>query len=68
MRTRKEECAPKEDSAAFDMTGLKLLGESDLGKIRGTGYRTVLIGRKTIITPLAKDYISNHNLAVRRQQ
>ena len=68
MRTRKEDCAPKEDSTAFDLTGLKLLGESDLGKIRGTGYRTVLIGRKTIITPLAKDYISNHNLTVRRQQ
>lgn len=68
MRVLKKECAPADDRAAFDLTGLKLLGESDLGKMRGTGYRTVLIGKKTIITPLAKDYISNHNLTVRRQQ
>ncbi len=68
VRVWKKDCAPADDSTAFDLTGLKLLGESDLGKMRGTGYRTVLIGRKTIITPLAKDYISNHNLTVRRQQ
>ena len=69
MRVQKNACIIAEnDSAPFDLTRLKLLGEADLGRLRGTGYRTVLIGRKTIITPLAKDYISNHNLTVRRQQ
>lgn len=68
MRARSGGRIPADDSKAFDLTRLKLLGESDLGRMRGTGYRTVLIGRKTIITPLAKDYISNHNLTVRRQQ
>lgn len=62
------ECFLPEEGTAYDMTGLKLLRESDLGKIRGLGCRTVYIDKKTIITPLAQDYISNHNLAVRRRQ
>lgn len=68
MRAQSGGCIPADDSAAYDLAGLKLLRESDLGRMRKTGCRTVLIGRKTIITPLAKDYISNHNLTVRRQQ
>lgn len=50
-----------------NMSELRLLRESDLAKIRGDGYGTVVIGENTIITPLAQDYLTNHNLSVRRQ-
>ncbi|WP_394916095.1 hypothetical protein [uncultured Robinsoniella sp.] len=49
-----------------DLSRLRLLRESDLIKVRGTGSITVLLGQNTIITPLARDYIANHNLAVIR--
>ncbi|WP_395013930.1 hypothetical protein [Robinsoniella peoriensis] len=49
-----------------DLSGLRLLRESDLIKVRGTGSITILLGQNTIITPLARDYISNHNMAVIR--
>lgn len=49
-----------------DLSSLRLLRESDLIKVRGTGSITVLLGQNTIITPLARDYIANHNLAVIR--
>ncbi|HIU76783.1 MAG TPA: hypothetical protein IAC62_12930 [Candidatus Pelethocola excrementipullorum] len=51
----------------LDLTELGLLRESDLTKVRGNGYGTVVIGQSTIVTPLAQDYLTNHNLAVRRQ-
>lgn len=51
----------------LDLTELRLLRESDLTKVRGSGYGTVVIGNNTIVTPLALDYLTNHNLAVRRQ-
>ena len=49
-----------------DLSGLRRLRESDLIKVRGTGSITILLGQNTIITPLARDYISNHNMAVIR--
>ena len=49
-----------------DLRGLRLLRESDLIRVRGTGSITLLLGQNTIITPLARDYIANHNLAVIR--
>lgn len=49
-----------------DLSSLRLLRESDLIKVRGNGSITVLLGQNTIITPLARDYIANHNLAVIR--
>lgn len=51
----------------LNLTELGLLRESDLTKVRGNGYGTVVIGHSTIVTPLAQDYLTNHNLAVRRQ-
>ncbi|MDO4274661.1 MAG: hypothetical protein Q4D16_13410 [Eubacteriales bacterium] len=52
---------------ALDLGGHKLLRESDVQKVRGTGFGAILIDRDTIVTPLAMDYITNHNLEVRRK-
>ncbi|WP_394921889.1 hypothetical protein [uncultured Robinsoniella sp.] len=58
---------PRPEAEDFvDLSSLRLLRESDLIKVRGTGSITVLLGQNTIITPLARDYIANHNLAVIR--
>lgn len=50
----------------IDLTKQKLLRESDLMKAKNKGYITVLLDSDAIITPLASDYIANHNLFVRR--
>lgn len=51
----------------LDLTGKRLLGEMDLSGVRKAGYASVLIDKSAIITPLAQDFISNHNLSVRRK-
>lgn len=58
---------PPSACEAFDLRGHKLLRESDVHKARGTGLGAILIDKKTIVTPLAADYITNHNLEVRRR-
>lgn len=57
----------QEEMACADLTGLGLLRESDLVRARSQGFRRVCIGARTIITPLAGDYISNHSLHVSRR-
>ncbi|MDY3919845.1 MAG: hypothetical protein SOZ59_12760 [Candidatus Limivivens sp.] len=52
----------------MDFTGIRVLKESDLCRIRGNGISGVEVGKKTIITPLAQDYLTNHGLEVRRQE
>lgn len=55
------------DEVIWDLTGCRVLQEADLGRMRGNGYGTVMIGKNTIVTPLAQDFILNHNLVVRRK-
>lgn len=54
------------DTEYTDLTSLNLLRESDLIRVRNHGLTTIMLGEKAIITPLARDYISNHNLSVKR--
>lgn len=42
----------------------KLITEQDLKKLVQKGHRKVKIGNKSIITPLAKDYIKIHNICL----
>lgn len=51
----------------IDFTQLHLLREADLLKLRNAAGKTVKLGRNTKITPLAMDYITNHNLSIARQ-
>lgn len=53
--------------ACADLTSLRLLRESDLIRVKSQGYRNVCLGKDTLITPLAGDYISNHGLCVSRR-
>lgn len=53
-------------SEVLDLTGKKLLRESDLNQARVRSCTKVIIGKRTILTPLAQDYIHNHNLKVQR--
>lgn len=78
MRDGKEEFFKKDcremknkgdkDEEIWDLTGCRVLQEADLGRMRGNGYGTVMIGKNTIVTPLAQDFISNHSLVVRRKE
>ncbi len=50
-----------------DLSHLGLLRESDVMRVRNTGEQSILVGRKTKITPLAMDYITSHRLSIVRQ-
>ncbi len=51
----------------MDFTGAHLLRETDLIRARAMGYQTMILNNNTKITPLAMDYIANHNLIIRRR-
>mgnify|MGYP005765048671 CR=1 FL=1 len=53
--------------ASADFTSLKVARESDLIRAKSQGYRSICLGADTILTPLARDYISNHGLCVNRR-
>lgn len=59
--------SPSIPGACADLSSLRLLRESDLIRAKSQGFRQICLGAHTIITPLAGDYISNHNLQVRRR-
>lgn len=50
----------------IDLTGKKLITEADLRKLCRTGINEVLISRKSVITPLAQDFIRINRLGVKR--
>ena len=60
LRERAEKC--------LDLSGLHLLREADLFRVRSMGPASIKIGRKTIVTPLAMDFIVNHGLSVVRSE
>lgn len=57
----------EETGVVCNLEGIKLLKESDLNRVRKEGCIGLLIGKNTIITPLAQDYITNHNLVIQRK-
>lgn len=53
-----------EDEFTINLSNKKLVSESDLRKPHINGVRTLIVDKKAIITPLAKDYIRINNLNV----
>lgn len=51
----------------LDLTGIKVLTETNFSKMCSGGSGRILIDRNAVITPLAKDYVSNHRLRLERQ-
>lgn len=76
--TRKEEYKKIEDISiletsnfiseemSFEIRNKKLISEMDLRKPFMNGMKSVVIDKKSIITPLANDFIRIHNLKVKR--
>lgn len=62
------ECVDVEDNkrSNFYIKNKKVISEGDLIKPYLDGKRTIVIDKKSIITPLAEDYIRIHNLIVKR--
>ncbi|QXM06518.1 hypothetical protein [Crassaminicella indica] len=56
----KNEC----DEEVIDFTHKRLISEMDLRKIYKNGKRGIQVGKKTIISPLAKDFIRIHKIEV----
>ena len=52
------------DEFTINLSNKKLVSESDLRKPHINGVRTLIVDKKAIITPLAKDYIRINNLNV----
>lgn len=55
------------ETGYLDLTGIKVLTETNFSKMRSGGSGRVLIDRNAVITPLAKDYVANHRLRLERQ-
>lgn len=51
----------------LDLRSKKLISESDLRKPQMNGIDKILLGKKSIITPLANDFIRIHNLKVDKE-
>ena len=51
---------------SFEIRNKKLISEMDLRKPFMNGMKSVVIDKKSIITPLANDFIRIHNLKVKR--
>ncbi len=56
----------REDGKSLDLTGIHLVRESDLMRAPARGAASILLRKDAILTPLARDYIANHNLYVKR--
>ncbi|MPQ42898.1 TIGR02536 family ethanolamine utilization protein [Clostridium tarantellae] len=54
------------DNKTIDLVGKKLISEGDLRKPHINGKTTLLVDNKSIITPLAKDYIRINRLKIKR--
>lgn len=55
-----------EDNSTFEIRNKKLITESDLRKPYMNGMKAVIIDKKSIITPLANDFVRIHHLKVKR--
>ena len=55
-----------EEEMSFEIRNKKLISEGDLRKPFMNGMKSVVIDKKSIITPLANDFIRIHSLKVKR--
>ncbi|SFB28488.1 TIGR02536 family ethanolamine utilization protein [Clostridium frigidicarnis] len=55
-----------ENNSTFEIRNKKLITESDLRKPYMNGMKAVIIDKKSIITPLANDFVRIHHLKVKR--
>jgi len=55
-----------EEEMSFEIRNKRLISEADLRKPFMNGMKSVVIDKKSIITPLANDFIRIHNLKVKR--
>lgn len=51
----------------LDLRSKKLISESDLRKPQINGIDKILLGKRSIITPLANDFIRIHNLKLDKE-
>lgn len=58
--------ATKVNNQVLDLGHKKLISESDLRKPQMNGVNKILVGKKSIITPLANDFIRIHHLKIDR--
>ncbi|MEG0307665.1 MAG: TIGR02536 family ethanolamine utilization protein [Clostridium sp.] len=56
----------KVEGMSFEIRNKKLISEADLRKPFMNGMKSVVIDKKSIVTPLANDFIRIHNLKVNR--
>lgn len=58
--------AKEATNEVLDLRNKKLISESDLRKPQMNGVSKILVGKKSIVTPLANDFIRIHHLKVDR--
>ncbi len=58
--------SPVLDEVTLEIRNKKLISEADLRKPFINGMKSLIIDKKSIITPLANDFIRIHNLKVKR--
>ena len=55
-----------DDEFSLDLRNKKLISEADLRKPTIKGVKNVLVNKKSIITPLATDFLRIHHLKLKR--
>lgn len=55
-----------DDEFSIDLRSKKLISESDLRKPMVNGIKNVIVSKKSIITPLAVDFMRAHNLKLKK--
>lgn len=61
-----EEKIESNQCSVTELTNKKVISESDLRKPQMKGLKTIIVDKKSIITPLANDFIKIHHLKVKR--
>ncbi|MCM1991239.1 hypothetical protein [Oceanirhabdus seepicola] len=56
----------EEGTSIFDFTDKKLVSEADLKKMFKSGIESIKIRKRTVVTPLAKDFIRTNHMNVSR--
>jgi L-fuculose-phosphate aldolase len=54
----------KNEAKSFDISGQKLVAMRDVQSAHAAGANSVLIGENSIVTPSARDFLAQHNIAL----